>query len=474
MELRAKEQIIEVPQDQPFRDDKLNRASIAGILTSIVNAYSITGSVIAIDGEWGAGKTTFVRMWKQELENNGYKTLYFNAWETDHFDDPLIAILGELSEVFKSNKEFKSLASKAGRITLRASGEILKGCIKKATGINTEAIAGAIDEISDIFSEGLKSYSLQKAEFCEFKKQLEEFIASEAIENNHPVVFFIDELDRCNPHYAIKLLERIKHLFEVPNIIFVLAVNINQLKYAIQGFYGSSNIDGEEYLKRFIDLQYSLPCPNLETFINHLYNYHNFDSFFGHQIRQGDHRLRYDGEMFLRIATALLSHTPLNLRSINKIFAYTRIVLQSFPLTSKISADLLFLLCFFKVITPAFYSQLKMRKFSLQELVDEIENILPPSIFISTPYFHDGRTISWATANLLLSYNSNEHRQSFEDIFKVEKFDNQPLEYPITTKRFPREDLFEALSYYINHNEYYSYGLEQVYKKIDLLQVLNM
>ena len=67
----------------------------------------------------GAGKTTFVRMWKQELENNGYKTLYFNAWETDHFDDPLIAILGELSEVFKSKKAFKSLIGKAGRITLR-------------------------------------------------------------------------------------------------------------------------------------------------------------------------------------------------------------------------------------------------------------------------------------------------------------------------------------------------------------------
>ncbi len=91
--------------------------------------------------------------------------------------------------------------------------------------------------------------------------------------------FFIDELDRCNPHFAIKLLERVKHLFEVPNIIFVLAVNIDQLQYAVQGFYGSSNIDGKQYLKRFIDIEYSLPAPNLEEYCKFMFGAYDFNSF---------------------------------------------------------------------------------------------------------------------------------------------------------------------------------------------------
>ena len=59
----------------------------------------------------------------------------------------------------------------------------------------------------------------------------------------YPVIFFVDELDRCNPRYAVAVLERIKHLFEIPNIIFVLAINKKELSNAIQGYYGSSKID---------------------------------------------------------------------------------------------------------------------------------------------------------------------------------------------------------------------------------------
>ena len=64
----------------------------------------------------------------------------------------------------------------------------------------------------------------------------------------------IDELDRCNPHYSVLVLERIKHIFSVPGIVFILSVDKKQFGNAIRGYYGSDLIDANEYLRRFIDL----------------------------------------------------------------------------------------------------------------------------------------------------------------------------------------------------------------------------
>lgn len=77
-------------------------------------------------------------------------------------------------------------------------------------------------EISDlaakIAQEKIDSYEKDKMTLQEFRKSLEEFV-TEIIESkdgeNKPLVFFIDELDRCKPTYAIGLLERLKHLFNV-------------------------------------------------------------------------------------------------------------------------------------------------------------------------------------------------------------------------------------------------------------------
>ena len=77
-------------------------------MTEIVELYS-DGFVLAINNEWGTGKTTFVKMWKQYLENNDFKTVYFNAWENDFDSNPLVAIMSELKPLINTkNKEVLS------------------------------------------------------------------------------------------------------------------------------------------------------------------------------------------------------------------------------------------------------------------------------------------------------------------------------------------------------------------------------
>ena len=55
------------------------------------------------------------------------------------------------------------------------------------------------------------------------------------------LVFLIDELDRCRPTYAVETIEKIKHLFSVPGIIWVLVMNKEQIESSIQKVYGTIN-----------------------------------------------------------------------------------------------------------------------------------------------------------------------------------------------------------------------------------------
>lgn len=187
---------------------------------------------MALNGDWGSGKTTFVRMWKQALKNNDYKTLYFNAWNSDYADDPLLALVSELKELSPNNEKINSIVGKAGRIMGRVLLTVSKGLIKKTVGVECDTLNEALDATEEIGKEYLAKFEEQKETVEEFKNDVRKFVADNAAEK--PIVFFVDELDRCNPHYAVAVLERIKHLFDIPNIIFVLAINKKELCNAIQ------------------------------------------------------------------------------------------------------------------------------------------------------------------------------------------------------------------------------------------------
>lgn len=71
-------------------------------------------------------------------------------------------------------------------------------------------------------------------------------------------LIFVDELDRCKPSFAIKLLERIKHYFECECVTFVFSVIIEELQHTVKQYYGS-DFNADLYLSRFFDLQIYLP-----------------------------------------------------------------------------------------------------------------------------------------------------------------------------------------------------------------------
>ena len=78
------------------------------------------------------------------------------------------------------------------------------------------------------------------------------------------MVIVIDELDRCNPAYAIKLLEEIKHYINSENITIIISTNLYQVSNSIKNLYGY-NFDVESYLDKTIDITFELPPINLIT-----------------------------------------------------------------------------------------------------------------------------------------------------------------------------------------------------------------
>ncbi|KRB57436.1 P-loop NTPase fold protein [Flavobacterium sp. Root186] len=370
MSLKHKE--IEIQEENPFENCKLDREKYGTILTTLVKNYS-DGFVLAINNKWGAGKTTFVKMWEQDLKNNSYQTVYFNAWENDFENNPLTALMGELKTLTTKETEpkFQTALKNAALLSKHILPTIVEAIADKYIG-NTkeikETIVNISKGISDIFENDVNDYAKKKIGINEFKKSLSEFIAN--TNEGKPVIFIIDELDRCRPNYSVSILEQIKHFFSIPNIVFILSIDKTQLGNAVRGVYGNDRIDSDEYLRRFIDLEYSIPEPDKEKYYKYLYEYFDFEKFFNSNERLKHRDLSYDGDYFLKTSELLFNNSQISLRTQEKIFSLARLALRSFASNSSVIPSVFLILIYIKITDDTFYDEIKSKKLTIEQLQD--------------------------------------------------------------------------------------------------------
>ena len=233
----------------PFEGDLLNRKGEIEDLTPMIKTIA-SPAVMALDAPWGAGKTAFIKMWAAHLiHNEKIPALYFNAWESDSAGDPLAPFVESIQMQLPQHATSKLMDS-AGDLIPLVAGDV----VRKFVG----------EDSADAAKKSVKKLLTHRSKMDKFKAELQKSAESDDAKR---IVVFVDELDRCRPDYAIKVLERIKHLFEVPGLIFVLAVNRKQLRDSVNALYGTQENDADIYLRRFIEFDFSIKKPDMVKFI---------------------------------------------------------------------------------------------------------------------------------------------------------------------------------------------------------------
>lgn len=266
--------------------DKFERYKYLSPLTNLISSKKDDCFVLQISGQYGSGKTFFVNLLSKYLSIQGYSTLYYNAWEHDYAQDAFVSFCTTFIHHFKTSPNTEGFKEATKNLIINNIPSMLMYCLKelsiKYTGIDFTKItetavtfAEDVDKNSHLTqkmcNELLDIEFKRKNVICEFRNELSKLIADNTKEK--PLVIFIDDLDRCKAEFTIRLLDYIKHLFNIRGITFILAVDDEQLKSTVQQFYGMQNANG--YLRRIVDFDFKLPIGDYKNYIRSLIESYN-------------------------------------------------------------------------------------------------------------------------------------------------------------------------------------------------------
>lgn len=249
--------------------DLLNRSIEVDDICAVIRRKSLEKDYfsMAVSGVWGCGKSFVLSEIKKKLESE-FIFIPYDCWENDFYDEPLYGILYSLVLFFnkEDNPDFRQSQY------YKAMRRIIFGIVK-----NTPLMGDVSRTILSLGSGVVKR--IQRANSAEeFDTNVEEFqknihsvldqisaaIATYVTFENKKIVITVDELDRCLPNYALKVLNRLHHICYGSSIILITAVNKDELLGCINAAYGKGKNDdfSKKYIDRFFDYTYNLSKGN--------------------------------------------------------------------------------------------------------------------------------------------------------------------------------------------------------------------
>lgn len=306
-----------------FPADCLERALFAKNLTSFLTSEGANRSfVLNLNAPWGSGKSYIINRWAITLKQHKHSVVYFDSWKHDHSENALACLLSEIK-----NQMIDGFSDGLDR-----DMQNLKGAVKKASGKTLEIMMNAGFEL--LKSQTGIDFNTKPEEFSlmidhagqkikkieEFKQGLSKLILDRnnaaKVDSNTTAFVFIDELDRCRPSFAIEVLENIKHLFEIKNLVFVIATDTEQLQHSIKSIYGDG-FDSQKYLSRFFNRSIALPTPDLASFLSTNKDYGNHFP----KVPKEPWILPYQfvEDDFIDVFSSLATHLKVDLRTVERI-----------------------------------------------------------------------------------------------------------------------------------------------------------
>ena len=261
-------------KEKTKKDDKITfKRDIAGrkefcdkIKKRILKEYQSLqeeGYSVSINGSYGTGKTWLLKMWMEDLKDQGFSVEYLDIWKDEIFGNPLISFSDTILKTFQDDKiieqakkQFLEISNSI--VSIKTLGRVFASVLKNNTGIEINLDGG------NVFGE----YTKLKKTINKVKSVIQDQVEKEG--RKKPLFIFVDELDRVKPPFALQVLEIIKHFLNIPGVVFIFAVNKEQIEISIKHNYGTE-MDTEGYYRRFFKLQAKIPEIDYERFVDHLY-----------------------------------------------------------------------------------------------------------------------------------------------------------------------------------------------------------
>lgn len=233
-----------------------------------------TPITIALQGEWGSGKTSLMNLLRYnlcEVENAPYYPIWINTWQYSLMKTPSQAIISILEGIINQIGALNPNPQK-----WEESKRKIGGLFKRMATVGTKVAAGAVGIdgglVDELFEGGAADSS---SDIMQLKEEIAKLIAA-ALERNNTksgVTFYIDDLDRIDPPVAVEILELLKNIFDLEKCVFVLAIDYDVVIKGLKPKFGELTDANEREFRSFFDkiiqLPFSMPVASyhVDTFL---------------------------------------------------------------------------------------------------------------------------------------------------------------------------------------------------------------
>ncbi|MGM9860743.1 MAG: P-loop NTPase fold protein [Muribaculaceae bacterium] len=265
-----KSSIIDVPR-QAGQDDLFGIQVYQDALVKYVQLTD-TPITIALQGEWGSGKTSLMNQLRYNLcdaDNAMYYPIWLNTWQYSLMKTPAQAIISILEGIITQIGQLNPSEHR-----WQESKKKIGGLFKKMASVGTKVAAGAVGIDGGLVDE-LFSGEDGCSDILQLKNEISHLI-EDALKNDAKRVgftFFIDDLDRIDPPVAVEILELLKNIFDLPHCVFILAIDYDVVIKGLKPKFGELTDKNEREFRSFFDkiiqLPFSMPVASysIDTFL---------------------------------------------------------------------------------------------------------------------------------------------------------------------------------------------------------------
>lgn len=268
-----KSSIIDVPRKHT-QDDLFGIQVYQDALIKYIKLTD-TPITIALQGEWGSGKTSLMNLLKYnlcEVDNAPYYPIWINTWQYSLMKTPSQAIISILEGIINQIGTLNPNQQK-----WEESKRKIGGLFKKMASVGTKVAAGAVGIdgglVDELFDGG--DGNAASSDIMQLKEEISKLIA-DALERDSSKLgftFYIDDLDRIDPPVAVEILELLKNIFDLERCVFVLAIDYDVVIKGLKPKFGELTDANEREFRSFFDkiiqLPFSMPVAsyNVDTFL---------------------------------------------------------------------------------------------------------------------------------------------------------------------------------------------------------------